>query len=122
MVSQWGLSLQPASSHLCSGLQVGRLLQQLAMTGSEEGDPRTKSSLGKFDKVRVDPMSCEGLCMESSAKILVNLTVLFIKSYLSVMYKLNILFNYAWFGCRGYSVGSVAFKGRCHQRLLMLTC
>ncbi|KAK2120318.1 GTPase-activating protein and VPS9 domain-containing protein 1 [Saguinus oedipus] len=29
---------------------VGRLLQQLAMTGSEEGDPRTKSSLGKFDK------------------------------------------------------------------------
>ena len=69
MLSQWGLSLQPASSHLCSGLQVGRLLQQLAMTGSEEGDPRTKSSLGKFDKVRADPMSCEGLCMESSAKI-----------------------------------------------------
>lgn len=33
-------------------LQVGRLLQQLAMTGSEEGDPRTKSSLAKFDKVR----------------------------------------------------------------------
>uniref|UniRef100_A0A8D1S208 GTPase-activating protein and VPS9 domain-containing protein 1 n=1 Tax=Sus scrofa TaxID=9823 RepID=A0A8D1S208_PIG len=31
-------------------MQVGRLLQQLAMTGSEEGDPRTKSSLGKFDK------------------------------------------------------------------------
>ncbi|XP_074149189.1 GTPase-activating protein and VPS9 domain-containing protein 1 isoform X5 [Sminthopsis crassicaudata] len=31
-------------------MQVGRLLQQLAMTGSEEGDPRAKSSLGKFDK------------------------------------------------------------------------
>ncbi|KAF2985777.1 hypothetical protein EK904_004906 [Melospiza melodia maxima] len=31
-------------------MQVGRLLQQLAMTGSEEGDPRTKSSLAKFDK------------------------------------------------------------------------
>ncbi|KAM9062807.1 GTPase-activating protein and VPS9 domain-containing protein 1 isoform X8 [Sarcophilus harrisii] len=31
-------------------MQVGRLLQQLAMTGSEEGDPRGKSSLGKFDK------------------------------------------------------------------------
>ncbi|XP_053137925.1 GTPase-activating protein and VPS9 domain-containing protein 1 isoform X8 [Hemicordylus capensis] len=31
-------------------MQVGRLLQQLAMTGSEEGDPRTKSHLGKFDK------------------------------------------------------------------------
>ncbi|XP_023615849.1 GTPase-activating protein and VPS9 domain-containing protein 1 isoform X10 [Myotis lucifugus] len=31
-------------------MQVGRLLQQLAMTGSEEGDPRTKGSLGKFDK------------------------------------------------------------------------
>lgn len=122
MLSQWGLSLQPASSHLCSGFQVGRLLQQLAMTGSEEGDPRTKSSLGKFDKVRADPMSCKGLCMESSAKILVNLTVLFIKAYLSVMCKLNILFNYAWFGCRGYNVGSVTFKGRCHQRLLMLTC
>ncbi|EDL08615.1 GTPase activating protein and VPS9 domains 1 [Mus musculus] len=32
-------------------MQVGRLLQQLAMTGTEEGDPRTKNSLGKFDKV-----------------------------------------------------------------------
>ncbi|KAH0615486.1 hypothetical protein JD844_004790, partial [Phrynosoma platyrhinos] len=32
-------------------MQVGRLLQQLAMTSSEEGDPRTKSHLGKFDKV-----------------------------------------------------------------------
>ncbi|XP_057610542.1 GTPase-activating protein and VPS9 domain-containing protein 1 isoform X7 [Chionomys nivalis] len=31
-------------------MQVGRLLQQLAMTGTEEGDPRTKNSLGKFDK------------------------------------------------------------------------
>uniref|UniRef100_A0A670KLR4 GTPase-activating protein and VPS9 domain-containing protein 1 n=1 Tax=Podarcis muralis TaxID=64176 RepID=A0A670KLR4_PODMU len=31
-------------------MQVGRLLQQLAMTSSEEGDPRTKSYLGKFDK------------------------------------------------------------------------
>ncbi|OPJ67588.1 GTPase-activating protein and VPS9 domain-containing protein 1 isoform D [Patagioenas fasciata monilis] len=31
-------------------MQVGRLLQQLAMTGSEEGDPRTKGSLAKFDK------------------------------------------------------------------------
>ncbi|XP_044520173.1 GTPase-activating protein and VPS9 domain-containing protein 1 isoform X5 [Gracilinanus agilis] len=31
-------------------MQVGRLLQQLAMTGLEEGDPRAKSSLGKFDK------------------------------------------------------------------------
>ncbi|XP_054853492.1 GTPase-activating protein and VPS9 domain-containing protein 1 isoform X6 [Eublepharis macularius] len=31
-------------------MQVGRLLQQLAMTGSEEGDPRTKSNLCKFDK------------------------------------------------------------------------
>uniref|UniRef100_A0A8C4W606 GTPase activating protein and VPS9 domains 1 n=1 Tax=Gopherus evgoodei TaxID=1825980 RepID=A0A8C4W606_9SAUR len=32
-------------------MQVGRLLQQLAMTGSEEGDPHMKSNLGKFDKV-----------------------------------------------------------------------
>ncbi|XP_053863327.1 GTPase-activating protein and VPS9 domain-containing protein 1 isoform X2 [Malaclemys terrapin pileata] len=31
-------------------MQVGRLLQQLAMTGSEEGDPHMKSNLGKFDK------------------------------------------------------------------------
>ncbi|XP_060107745.1 GTPase-activating protein and VPS9 domain-containing protein 1 isoform X2 [Heteronotia binoei] len=31
-------------------MQVGRLLQQLAMTGSEEGDPRMKSNLCKFDK------------------------------------------------------------------------
>ncbi|PKU36655.1 gtpase-activating protein and vps9 domain-containing protein 1 isoform x1 [Limosa lapponica baueri] len=31
-------------------MQVGRLLQQLAMTGSEEGDPRTKNNLAKFDK------------------------------------------------------------------------
>ncbi|XP_025022140.1 GTPase-activating protein and VPS9 domain-containing protein 1 [Python bivittatus] len=31
-------------------MQVGRLLQQLAMIGSEEGDPRTKANLGKFDK------------------------------------------------------------------------
>uniref|UniRef100_A0A669PZF3 GTPase-activating protein and VPS9 domain-containing protein 1 n=1 Tax=Phasianus colchicus TaxID=9054 RepID=A0A669PZF3_PHACC len=31
-------------------MQVGRLLQQLAMTGSEEGDPRMKSNLAKFDK------------------------------------------------------------------------
>ncbi|CAO2597815.1 GTPase-activating protein and VPS9 domain-containing protein 1 [Lemmus lemmus] len=31
-------------------MQVGRLLQQLAMTGTEEGDPRTKNNLGKFDK------------------------------------------------------------------------
>ncbi|RMB93287.1 hypothetical protein DUI87_29981 [Hirundo rustica rustica] len=31
-------------------MQVGRLLQQLAMTGSEEGDPHTKSNLAKFDK------------------------------------------------------------------------
>uniref|UniRef100_A0A8C6VMF2 GTPase-activating protein and VPS9 domain-containing protein 1 n=1 Tax=Naja naja TaxID=35670 RepID=A0A8C6VMF2_NAJNA len=31
-------------------MQVGRLLQQLAMIGSEDGDPRTKANLGKFDK------------------------------------------------------------------------
>uniref|UniRef100_A0A8D0G0T9 GTPase-activating protein and VPS9 domain-containing protein 1 n=1 Tax=Sphenodon punctatus TaxID=8508 RepID=A0A8D0G0T9_SPHPU len=31
-------------------MQVGRLLQQLAMTGSEDGDPRLKNHLGKFDK------------------------------------------------------------------------
>ncbi|XP_026568323.1 GTPase-activating protein and VPS9 domain-containing protein 1 isoform X3 [Pseudonaja textilis] len=31
-------------------MQVGRLLQQLAMIGSEDGDPRIKSNLGKFDK------------------------------------------------------------------------
>ncbi|XP_069465521.1 GTPase-activating protein and VPS9 domain-containing protein 1 isoform X5 [Ambystoma mexicanum] len=31
-------------------MQVGSLLQQLAMTGSEERDPRIKNSLGKFDK------------------------------------------------------------------------
>ncbi|KFU90501.1 GTPase-activating protein and VPS9 domain-containing protein 1 [Chaetura pelagica] len=31
-------------------MQVGRLLQQLAMTGSEEGDPRVKNNLAKFDK------------------------------------------------------------------------
>ncbi|XP_075761802.1 GTPase-activating protein and VPS9 domain-containing protein 1 isoform X2 [Pelodiscus sinensis] len=31
-------------------MQVGRLLQQLAMTGSEEGHPHMKSNLGKFDK------------------------------------------------------------------------
>nr|XP_020656602.1 GTPase-activating protein and VPS9 domain-containing protein 1 isoform X7 [Pogona vitticeps] len=34
-------------------MQVGRLLQQLAMTSSEEGDPRTKNQLGKFDKACV---------------------------------------------------------------------
>uniref|UniRef100_A0A4W3GXI7 GTPase-activating protein and VPS9 domain-containing protein 1 n=1 Tax=Callorhinchus milii TaxID=7868 RepID=A0A4W3GXI7_CALMI len=31
-------------------MQVGKLLQQLAMIGSEEGDPRLKNSLCKFDK------------------------------------------------------------------------
>ncbi|XP_015222218.1 GTPase-activating protein and VPS9 domain-containing protein 1 isoform X2 [Lepisosteus oculatus] len=31
-------------------MQVGRLLQQLAMAGTDEGDPRVKSSLSKFDK------------------------------------------------------------------------
>ncbi|XP_038638056.1 GTPase-activating protein and VPS9 domain-containing protein 1 isoform X5 [Scyliorhinus canicula] len=31
-------------------MQVGQLLQQLAMTGSEEADPRLKNSLSKFDK------------------------------------------------------------------------
>ncbi|XP_069744384.1 GTPase-activating protein and VPS9 domain-containing protein 1 isoform X8 [Narcine bancroftii] len=31
-------------------MQVGQLLQQLAMTGSEEADPRLKNSLCKFDK------------------------------------------------------------------------
>uniref|UniRef100_UPI00398ECD5E GTPase-activating protein and VPS9 domain-containing protein 1 isoform X7 n=1 Tax=Pristiophorus japonicus TaxID=55135 RepID=UPI00398ECD5E len=30
--------------------QVGQLLQQLAMTGSEDADPRLKNSLSKFDK------------------------------------------------------------------------
>ncbi|XP_041094450.1 GTPase-activating protein and VPS9 domain-containing protein 1 isoform X3 [Polyodon spathula] len=34
-------------------MQVGRLLQQLAMAGAGEGDPRGKSSLSKFDKVCV---------------------------------------------------------------------
>ncbi|KAL8174319.1 UNVERIFIED_CONTAM: GTPase-activating protein and VPS9 domain-containing protein 1 [Gekko kuhli] len=34
----------------CVMTLVGRLLQQLAMTGSEEGDPRMKSNLCKFDK------------------------------------------------------------------------
>ncbi|KAK1155828.1 GTPase-activating protein and VPS9 domain-containing protein 1-like isoform X4 [Acipenser oxyrinchus oxyrinchus] len=34
-------------------MQVGRLLQQLAMAGTGEGDPRGKSSLSKFDKVCV---------------------------------------------------------------------
>lgn len=68
------------SPHHCFGLQVGRLLQQLAMTGSEEGDPRTKGSLGKFDKVRVNAMSCEILFIENSAKVLANLTFPFLKS------------------------------------------
>ncbi|XP_067825824.1 GTPase-activating protein and VPS9 domain-containing protein 1 isoform X2 [Heptranchias perlo] len=31
-------------------MQVGQLLQQLAMTGSEDADPRLKNSLCKFDK------------------------------------------------------------------------
>uniref|UniRef100_UPI00398EFBD3 GTPase-activating protein and VPS9 domain-containing protein 1 isoform X8 n=1 Tax=Pristiophorus japonicus TaxID=55135 RepID=UPI00398EFBD3 len=31
-------------------MQVGQLLQQLAMTGSEDADPRLKNSLSKFDK------------------------------------------------------------------------
>ncbi|KAJ8413802.1 hypothetical protein AAFF_G00064000 [Aldrovandia affinis] len=31
-------------------MQVGQLLQQLAMTDADEGDPRRKSSLAKFDK------------------------------------------------------------------------
>ncbi|XP_041048943.1 GTPase-activating protein and VPS9 domain-containing protein 1 isoform X3 [Carcharodon carcharias] len=31
-------------------MQVGQLLQQLALTGSEEADPRLKNSLSKFDK------------------------------------------------------------------------
>ncbi|XP_036382525.1 LOW QUALITY PROTEIN: GTPase-activating protein and VPS9 domain-containing protein 1 [Megalops cyprinoides] len=31
-------------------MQVGQLLQQLAMADTEEGDPRRKSSLSKFDK------------------------------------------------------------------------
>ncbi|XP_072421866.1 GTPase-activating protein and VPS9 domain-containing protein 1 isoform X2 [Chiloscyllium punctatum] len=31
-------------------MQVGQLLQQLAMMGSEEADPRLKNSLSKFDK------------------------------------------------------------------------
>ncbi|XP_064420385.1 GTPase-activating protein and VPS9 domain-containing protein 1 isoform X2 [Latimeria chalumnae] len=31
-------------------MQVGQLLQQLAMTGTEEGDPRMRSSLSRFDK------------------------------------------------------------------------
>jgi len=39
--------------HTSFSFQVGRLLQQLAMTGSEEGDPRMKSNLAKFDKVRI---------------------------------------------------------------------
>lgn len=51
--------MQPSSAYLCFRLQVGRLLQQLAMTGTEEGDPRTKNSLGKFDKVGMNVVSCE---------------------------------------------------------------
>ncbi|MBN3299563.1 GAPD1 protein, partial [Amia calva] len=31
-------------------MQVGQLLQQLAMVGTDEGDPRVKSTLSKFDK------------------------------------------------------------------------
>lgn len=65
--------LQPVSPH-CFGLQVGRLLQQLAMTGSEEGDPRTKSSLGKFDKVRMNALS-RGILF-----IVANVTIVFVKS------------------------------------------
>uniref|UniRef100_A0A8D1M674 GTPase-activating protein and VPS9 domain-containing protein 1 n=1 Tax=Sus scrofa TaxID=9823 RepID=A0A8D1M674_PIG len=74
-------------------MQVGRLLQQLAMTGSEEGDPRTKSSLGKFDKVRMSTVSWGVLFIEGSAKVLANLTILFIKSFPHVIGKLNILFR-----------------------------
>jgi hypothetical protein len=50
------------------------------MTGSEEGDPRTKSSLGKLDKVRMHTVSYEILFVENSAKVLINLTTLFSKS------------------------------------------
>ncbi|RXN18362.1 GTPase-activating and VPS9 domain-containing 1-like protein [Labeo rohita] len=32
-------------------MQVGQLLQQLAMSDADDGDPRRKSSLSKFDKV-----------------------------------------------------------------------
>ncbi|EGV94254.1 GTPase-activating protein and VPS9 domain-containing protein 1 [Cricetulus griseus] len=45
-------------------MQVGRLLQQLAMTGSEEGDPRTKNSLGKFDKVGMNVGLCAVLFVD----------------------------------------------------------
>lgn len=47
--------------------QVGRLLQQLAMTGSEEGDPRTKSNLAKFDKVRIQDEKIQDLVNTSSS-------------------------------------------------------
>lgn len=48
MLSQWGLSLQPASSHLCSGVAGWPPLQQLAMTGSEEGDLADKEQPWKI--------------------------------------------------------------------------
>lgn len=32
---------------------MGQLLQQLAMSDADDGDPRRKSSLSKFDKVRI---------------------------------------------------------------------
>lgn len=51
--------VQPTCAYQCFCLQVGRLLQQLAMTGTEEGDPRTKNSLGKFDKVGMNVVLCE---------------------------------------------------------------
>lgn len=44
------------------------------MTGSEEGDPRTKSSLGKFDKVRMNALS-RGILF-----IVANVTIVFVKS------------------------------------------
>ena len=107
--------LQPVSPYHCFGLQVGRLLQQLAMTGSEEGDPRTKSSLGKFDKVRMNTTFWEIVFIENLARVLVNLPILFLKSCSQVMDKgLNILSMTLWCNYSAYNIGSAAFKGRCH--------
>lgn len=40
---------------------MGQLLQQLAMADTDDGDPRRKSNLSKFDKVRVCVSELYGL-------------------------------------------------------------
>lgn len=82
------------------------------MTGSEEGDPRTKGSLGKFDKVRVNTVSCGILFIENSAKVLANLT--FPSLNLVLRYCMNSSFIDSWCSYSAHNVGSAALNGKCH--------